>query len=362
MIKVWVLLFGLAGCASTPSPAPAPRPDEPTTLNRASIIQGNLAGLNLSLTPFSHLGGSISPVRAELLAAERRYLPYLLKTTLTESGFWGAVRVTPGVDVTAELNCQGQLLAASAAVLELQLICRDALGKLWLDDRFDTRIARDAYRQSAVDGPDPYQGIMIRIANRLADGLALLTDQDRRRLRDAALLRYAQTLSPEGFDGYLAVDAEGRMQVQGLPASSDPMVARVQRIRDSEYQFIDAMDEQYRLIYQQMNVPYRLWRQYQYEFEDYNTSLGDRSAGAQRRAVASYEVMLATYKRYQDYKRNEDELSEMAQSLVRALSPTLGQVEGQVVELTGNLEQQYELWRSYLLRLYQAESSPRAPE
>ena len=87
MIKVWVLLFGLAGCASTPSPAPAPRPDEPTTLNRASIIQGNLAGLNLSLTPFSHLGGSISPVRAELLAAERRYLPYLLKTTLTESGF-----------------------------------------------------------------------------------------------------------------------------------------------------------------------------------------------------------------------------------------------------------------------------------
>ena len=201
MIKVWVLLFGLAGCASAPSPAPAPRPDAPTTLNRASIIQGNLAGLNLSLTPFSHLGGSISPVRAELLAAERRYLPYLLKTTLTESGFWGAVRVTPGVDVTAELNCQGQLLAASAAVLELQLICRDALGKLWLDDRFDTRIARDAYRQSAVDGPDPYQGIMIRIANRLADGLALLTDQDRRRLRDAALLRYAQTLSPEGFDG-----------------------------------------------------------------------------------------------------------------------------------------------------------------
>jgi hypothetical protein len=30
--------------------------------------------------------------------------------------------------------------------------------------------------------------------------------------------------------------------------------------------------------------------------------------------------------------------------------------------LTGNLEQQYELWRSYLLRLYQAESSPRASE
>jgi len=361
MIRVWILLFWLAGCTATPSPAPGPRPDEPTTLNRASIMEGNLAGLNLSLTPFSHLGGSVSPVRAELLAAEQRYLPYLLKTTLTESGFWGAVRVTPGVDVTAEINCQGQLLAASAAELQLQLICRDALGELWLDDRFDTRVARDAYSQAAFSGPDPYRPIMIRIANRLADALALLTDQDRRRLGDAALLRYAQTLSPEGFDGYLAVNAEGLMQVQGLPASSDPMVARVQRIRDSEYQFIDAMDEQYRLIYQQMNVPYRLWRQYQYD-EDYNTSLGDRSVGAQRRAVASYEVMLATYKRYQDYKRNEDELSEMAQSLVRALSPTLGQVEGQVVELTGNLEQQYELWRSYLLRLYQAESSPRASE
>ena len=189
MIRVWILLFWLAGCTATPSPAPGPRPDEPTTLNRASIMEGNLAGLNLSLTPFSHLGGSVSPVRAELLAAEQRYLPYLLKTTLTESGFWGAVRVTPGVDVTAEINCQGQLLAASAAELQLQLICRDALGELWLDDRFDTRVARDAYSQAAFSGPDPYRPIMIRIANRLADALALLTDQDRRRLGDAALLR-----------------------------------------------------------------------------------------------------------------------------------------------------------------------------
>jgi len=362
MIRVWILLFWLAGCASTSAPLPEPSFDEPETLNRASSLAGNLAGLNLSLTPFTHMGGSVSPVRAELLAAEQRYLPYLLKTTLTESGFWGAVRVTPGVDVTAELNCQGQLLSASAAALQLRLICRDALGRSWLDDRFDTRIARDTYGQAAVDGPDPYRPIMVRIANRLADGLTRLTDQDRQRLRDAALLRYAQSLSPEGFDGYLAINAEGEMQVQGLPASSDPMIARVRRIRDSEYQFIDAMDEQYRLIYQQMNAPYRLWRQYQYEFEDYNTSLGDRSAGAQRRAAASYEVMLSTYRRYQDYRRNEDELSEMAQSLVRALSPTLGQVEGQVVELTGTLEQQYELWRSYLLRIYQAESSPLAPE
>ncbi|MBT3462150.1 MAG: hypothetical protein HOM69_06830 [Gammaproteobacteria bacterium] len=362
MIRVWVFLWLLTGCASTPEPVPEPRPDAPSTLSRASVMDGNLAGLNLSLTPFSHLGRSVSPVRAELLAAEQRYLPYLLKTTLTESGFWGAVRVTPSIDVTAELNCQGQLLSASAAELQVQLICRDALGKLWLDDRFDTRIAPDAYLQAGVDGRDPYRPVMVRIANRLADGLASFTDEDRRRLRDAALLRYAQTLSPEGFDGYLAVDAEGLMQVQGLPASSDPMVARVQRIRDSEYQFIDAMDEQYRLIYQQMIVPYRVWRQYQYEFEDYNTSLGDRSVGAQRRAAASYEVMLSTYKRYQDYKRNEDELSQMARSLAQTLSPTLGRIEGQVVELTGNLEQQYELWRSYLLRLYEAETSPLAPE
>jgi hypothetical protein len=154
----------------------------------------------------------------------------------------------------------------------------------------------------------------------------------------------------------------GRMRRAALVPASGPMVVRVQRIRDSEYQFIDAMDEQYRLIYQQMIVPYRVWRQYQYEFEDYNTSLGDRSVGAQRRAAASYEVMLSTYKRYQDYKRNEDELSQMARSLAQTLSPTLGRIEGQVVELTGNLEQQYELWRSYLLRLYEAETSPLAPE
>lgn len=358
MTRTWFLLLLLTGCASTPEPAPAPRPAEPAALKSIVIDADNLVRLNLSLTPFSYLGGSMSSVRAELLGAEQRYLPYLLKTTLAESGFWGAVRVTPGPDVTAELNCQGQVLTASAAELQLQLICRDALDRLWLDDRFEARIASDAYGQSALNGLDPYRPIMIRIANRLADAVALLPDEDRRRLNDAALLRYAQTLSPEGFGRFLALTADGLLQVQGLPSSSDPMIARVRRIRDSEYQFIDAMDEQYRLIYQQMKVPYQLWRQYQYEFEDYNTRLGDRFSGVQGRAAGRYEVMLSTYKRYQDYKRNEDELSEMAQSLLRALSPTLGQVEGQVVELTGNLEQQYELWRSYLLRLYQAETSP----
>lgn len=359
MIRVWVFAFLLAGCTAVPKPEPLPRAVEPASLKRLSQAAAPLTGLNLSLTPFTNLDPSISPVRAQLLLAEQRYLPYLLKTTLAESGFWGAVRVTPSQDATAELNCQGQVLAASAAELALQFQCRDALGRLWLDERFGARIPSKAYLETRT--ADPYLLIMIGIANRLAGELALLTDQDRRRLNDAALLRYALTLSPEGFEGYLAVNAEGVMRVQGLPASSDPMYARVQRILESEYQFIDAMDEQYRLIYQQMKVPYRLWREYQYEFEDYNSSLGDKSSHVQRRAASDFNLMLSTYKRYQDYKRNEDELSEMAQSLMRSLSPTLGKVEGQVLELTGNLEQQYELWRSYLLRLYQAESSPREP-
>lgn len=361
MIRVWLIVLLVTGCASAPKPAPVPSPVESETLKRFSQNAVARTGLNLSLTPFTNRDRSISPVRAQLLVAEQRFLPYLLKTTLTDSGFWGAVRVTPGEDATAELNCQGEVLVANAAKLELQLQCRDALGRVWLDERFAQGIASTAYTETAVVGPDPYRPIMIRIANRLADALTILTDQERQRLNDAALLRYAHTLSPEGFAGYLAVNAEGLLQVQGLPASSDPMYARVQRIRDSEYQFIDAMDEQYRLIYLQMRLPYRLWRQYQYEFEDYNTSLGDKSSRVQRRAASDFNLMLSTYKRYQDYKHNEDELSEMAESLVRALSPTLGKVEGQVLELTGNLEQQYELWRSYLLRLYQAESSPRGP-
>ena len=64
------------------------------------------------------------------------------------------------------------------------------------------------------------------------------------RLLGVADLRYAQELAPEVFSSYLA-EENGRLKPNRLPADSDPMMARIARIRNQEALFIDTVDEQY---------------------------------------------------------------------------------------------------------------------
>jgi len=101
--------------------------------------------------------------------------------------------------------------------------------------------------------------------------------------------------------------------------------------------------------------PYRIWRQYQYEFETYNQLLGADDRVGRQQLAFDYDALLGAYRRYQDYRRNQDELEEMADSLNRSLAPTLAEVEGRVLELSGNLAGQYRMWRSLLRQLYREE-------
>ena len=52
---------------------------------------------------------------------------------------------------------------------------------------------------------------------------------------------------------------------------------------------------------------------------------------------------------------HEQALRELTQSLGREITPSVLDIEGATVELTGSAEQQYAQWRSMLRALYQAE-------
>ena len=52
---------------------------------------------------------------------------------------------------------------------------------------------------------------------------------------------------------------------------------------------------------------------------------------------------------------HEQALRELTQSLGREITPSVLDIEGATVELTGSAEQQYTQWRSMLRALYQAE-------
>ena len=60
----------------------------------------------------------------------------------------------------------------------------------------------------------------------------------------ASEILYAQTLIPDAFAGMLSVSDIG-WQLDRLPANNDPMLARISRVRNQEYLFCDAIDEQY---------------------------------------------------------------------------------------------------------------------
>ena len=354
-IAVMSLFAVLQACNSAAPQQAIQRPADPVLLDRISIADAQRPSLNLSISVFDQKIPDVTSQRGRLLSAEQRYLPYLLKEVLVDSGFWGAVRVAPRRDPTAELNCNGTLHQTNALVIDLQFKCQDATGRIWVDERLIERVDVSLYLLDQTD-EDPYNPLMVRVANQLSQKLTAVTDHARRQVKLAAILRYAETLAPEQFGRFLQKGESGLLQLLGLPAETDPMYARVLRIRDSEYQFIDAIDEQFGTIFSEMKVPYALWRRYQFEFEDYNLSLSEKEPRKLRRVASDYGALLGTYKRYQDFKRNEDEIEEMGSSLQRTLAPTVGRVEGQVLELTGSLDQQYELWRSFLTQIYRAEA------
>ena len=62
--------------------------------------------------------------------------------------------------------------------------------------------------------------------------------------RATALVRYGIALAPDTFSAFVR-PVDDRFELVGLPAKGDPMRERITRIRESEYLFVDAVDEAY---------------------------------------------------------------------------------------------------------------------
>jgi len=64
-------------------------------------------------------------------------------------------------------------------------------------------------------------------------------------LREIAGLRFAADLAPYAFGPYIAMDRKGNYTVTRLPAPDDPVVQRMQRIRERDYSLVDTLNEYY---------------------------------------------------------------------------------------------------------------------
>ncbi|NQX89821.1 MAG: hypothetical protein HRT77_14280 [Halioglobus sp.] len=286
--------------------------------------------------------------------AEAQYMPVLLREVLVESGEWGAVRVLPEAVESTDLMVSGTIMHSDGRRLQLHIVAVDAAGRAWLDRVYTGQAGPANYPVQAAD--DPFFEVYRQIADDLTASRREKSTAQLAALRQIALLRYAANLAPVAFSTYLGADADGYFTLDRLPAHDDPMLARVLRLRDQEYLFIDTVDEQYLRLSEQMAPTYNLWRQFGAEQADFREAFEDRVSARERSGAAgSYAALQQTYNAYRLSKMYEQDLDELAGGFNNEVAPTLMEVSGTVYRLSGSLAMQYAEWRGILRRIFELE-------
>lgn len=291
----------------------------------------------------------------EIRKSESKYMPVVLREVLIDSGEWGVVRVLPEVQKSSELLVTGTILHSDGQHLKLHITARDASGVEWLNKVYSGATTPADY-PVAVPG-DPYLTVYRQIAS---DLLAVRRQKNARQLaaiRKVALMRYASELAPEAFASYLTHTPDGEYKLVRLPAVDDPMLARVIRIREQEYRFIDTVDEQYARLSEEMAPTYHLWRQFGAEQAvfrgDFQQRVSSRDSRGRR---GSFVALEQTYNTYKLSKIHEQDLDELALGFNNEVAPTVMEVSGTVFKLSGTLDTQYTEWRDILRRIFALET------
>jgi hypothetical protein len=290
---------------------------------------------------------------------ESRLLAAQLRDTLIESNAWGAVRVIPAPSAVVAVTITAAIEYSDGRQLQLRVRVEDATGALWWQDTLIDISTTADYPVSV--NRDPFEDLYREIANRT---LAVTLGYDARALsalKTVTDIRYAQSLVPEAFAGYLAT-LDGRWQIQRLPARSDPMLARVERIRQQEYLFVDTVDEQFVDLRSEVKPIYDLWRQAGRESADYlaayTVRAGARAIDEQRGSFASMQQVYSTYR---SMKIQEQDLFDIALAFDQEVTPTVLDTGDDVFRFTGTLASQYETWRRLLRQIFELEQGRDTP-
>lgn len=322
----------------------------------------------------------------EVRRAEARYMPYLLVESIQSSGAWGAVRVVPDDQQAMDVLVSATILQSHGEELRLHVAATDAMGHTWLDKEYESKASRYSYETTRTRF-DPFQAVYNQIANDLLEILKTLPPEQLSRIRLVNELRFAQTFSPDAFEGYLAQNSKGVYSIQRLPAENDPMLLRVRKIRERDYLFIDTLQEYYASFNGQMLGPYQEWRKQSY---DEAIALEELRAESRRRLIAGAVAVAAgiagavsdnraarsasnvaiagggyLIKSGLDKRAEADihvqALEELGLSLEAEIAPQIIELEDRTITLTGSVQDQYEQWRELLRQIYQAEVGDLAP-
>jgi hypothetical protein len=319
----------------------------------------------------------------EVRNAESRYMPVMLRDTLESTGQWGQVRVLPRDGTGMEVFVDGRIVESDGRELELDILVSDAAGRTWMRKTYKGEADTRAYKDVVSKPRDPFENLYNTIANDMLAARRAMPQAERQQLRQVSDLRFASDLAPYAFSGYLAKDRKGVYTAVRLPAESDPVVQRMQRVRERDYALVDTLNEYYASFGGSMAEPYTSWRKFNYEELEAESQAkrealtrqvlgavavvggivaGAEVSGSAANAAATAAVIGGMYAfksgldKRAEVKIHTESLKQLGDSFQNEVQPMVVDVEGRTLQLKGSAEQQYAEWRQLLRELYENET------
>jgi len=221
-------------------------------------------------------------------------------------------------------------------------------------------------------------------------------------IRQVAEMRFAEELAPGTFMGYLRKErtalTKKRFRIERLPSKDDEMLERVRQVRERDYMLVDTLDIQYEGLYRDMEEVYTGWRKSRLDEMNMIREV-DRKKNAERwkgagiilagaalgvasaRAAAKsrhynpnapwqqmwpalvgaaagvgVSMMVEADQIAEEAEINKVALEELGISFAAEVEPTVLEVEGEIIKLTGSAKAKHQQWREVLARLYKVET------
>jgi hypothetical protein len=324
----------------------------------------------------------------DIRLAEAKYIPYHLKTTLQNTGHWGAVRVIPSENAFTDVIVKGAIEKSDGENVELQIGVWDTTGRHWFTRTYEAKTGLTSYSKRRDRRRDPYQKVFNDFANDLHEHAALMPPKQLQQTRQVSELRFFNDMSPTAFNGYLVANDKGIVSAVRLPAENDPSVSRLRQIRERDRLVVDTLNEHYANFYYGIAIPYRNWRKnaraesIKFRQEKRSATMQalvgvvvlagstqiDTSGSSSRNTnninralqyqgiTRGLNTVWAAIRRNREAGMHLDAIAELSESFGNEAAPMVVNVEGQERRLTGTAEAQYESWRQLLREIHKAQT------
>jgi len=381
-VLITLMLIGVSGCATQNVKSTT---FTPIVSDNASTPEDEL--LDIGIAIFQPGLDDIPRNREELTfsdvrMAETYFASYELAQALQNSGNWGVVRVIPGDLSSSDLGITGTILQSDGETMRLHVTIKDSTGKTWIDREYEEVVSKYSYDPRMRRSEDAFQGLFNKIANDLFTYKENSIDrEDTLTIRTVSQIQFARDFAPQVFDDYLEQGRDGTLQVARLPAENDPILNRIEDIRERDFLYVDALQDYYSNFVRQMEIPYTEFRRMSYDevlkmdrlaadsrrnmVMGVAAILGGLAATQSNNAAAYYSspVILASggwlikdaFSKGDERQLHVEALAELGNSLEAEIAPQTIELEERTITLTGSVEAQYDQWRELLADIYASE-------